>query len=97
MQILLEGYGFNPDQLDQIERSLEALSGKEFLSPTHRLVKDRNELRVYPLAAAAPDDLTFRLYPIGENEFGRKGGMLDVTFGENCLSFDDITCKKLPE
>ena len=57
---LLEGYGFNPDQLDQIERSLEALSGKEFLSPTHRLVKDRNELRVYPLAAA-PDDLTFRL------------------------------------
>ena len=58
---LLEGYGFNPDQLDQIERSLEALSGKEFLSPTHRLVKDRNELRVYPLAAAAPDDLTFRL------------------------------------
>ena len=58
---LLEYYGFNPDQLDQIERSLEALSGKEFLSPTHRLVKDRNELRVYPLAAAAPDDLTFRL------------------------------------
>ena len=58
---LLEGYGFNPDQLDQIERSLEALSGKEFLSPTHRLVKDRNELRVYPLAAAVPDDLTFRL------------------------------------
>lgn len=58
---LLEGYGFNPDQLEQIERSLEALSGKEFLSPTHRLVKDRNELRVYPLAAAAPDDLTFRL------------------------------------
>lgn len=58
---LLEGYGFNPDQLDQIERSLEALSGKEFLSPTHRLVKDRNELRVYLLAAAAPDDLTFRL------------------------------------
>ena len=55
---LLEGYGFNPDQLDQIERSLEALSGKEFLSPTHRLVKDRRELRVYPLAPAAPDDLT---------------------------------------
>lgn len=58
---LLSGAGFNADQLDQIERSLEALSGKEFLSPTHRLVKDRNELRVYPLAAAAPDDLTFRL------------------------------------
>ncbi len=41
------------------------------------------------------DDMTFRLYPIGENEFGRKGGMLKLTFGENCLMFDDHTCKKL--
>ena len=54
---LLEGYGFNADQLDSIERSLNALSGKEFLSATHRLVKDRRELRVYPLAVG-PDDLT---------------------------------------
>ena len=38
---------------------------------------------------------TFRLYPIGENEFGRKGGMLKLTFGDGCLMFDDITCKKL--
>lgn len=57
---LLEGYGFNPDQLDQLERSLEALSGKEFLSPTHRLVKDRRELRLYPLTVT-PDDLSARL------------------------------------
>jgi len=41
------------------------------------------------------DELTFRLYPIGENEFGRKGGMLDLKFGEGCLSFNDVTCKKL--
>ena len=54
---LLEGYGFNADQLAAIERSLEALSGREFLSATHRLVKDRRELRVYPLAVG-PDDLT---------------------------------------
>ncbi len=54
---LLEGYGFNADQLASIERSLDALSGKEFLSATHRLVRDRRELRVYPLAAG-PDDLT---------------------------------------
>ena len=54
---LLEGYGFNADQLASIERSLDALSGKEFLSATHRLVKDRRELRVYP-RAAGPDDLT---------------------------------------
>ena len=41
------------------------------------------------------DDMTFRLYPLGENEFGRKGGMLKLTFGEGCLTFDETTCKKL--
>ena len=41
------------------------------------------------------DEMTFRLYPIGENEFGRKGGLLKLIFGDGCLSFDDITCKKL--
>ena len=41
------------------------------------------------------DPLSFRLYPIGEDEFGRKGGMLKVEFGEGCLKFDDFTCKKL--
>ena len=39
--------------------------------------------------------MSFRLYPIGENEFGRKGGMLKLKFGEGCLMFDDYTCKKL--
>ena len=41
------------------------------------------------------DEFEFRLYPIGEDEFGRKGGMLDLKFGEGCLMFDDVTCKKL--
>ena len=41
------------------------------------------------------DELRFRLYPIGENEFGRKGGMLKVKFGDGCVAYDDLTCKKL--
>ncbi|MBQ6474589.1 MAG: beta-lactamase family protein [Clostridia bacterium] len=41
------------------------------------------------------DENTFRLYPIGENEFGRKGGMLALTFGDGWLKLDDFTCKKL--
>ena len=41
------------------------------------------------------DPLEFKLYPLGENEFGRKGGMLKVTFSEGCYTIDDITCKKL--
>ena len=39
--------------------------------------------------------VTFRLYPIGENEFGRKGGMMKLTFRDGCLMYDNYTCKKL--
>ena len=41
------------------------------------------------------DGMTFRLYPIGEDEFGRKLGMLKVKFGDGCLMFSGHTCKKL--
>ena len=41
------------------------------------------------------DPLEFKLYPLGENEFGRKGGMLKVTFGENCCTVDDKTYEKV--
>ena len=41
------------------------------------------------------ENLTFRLYPIGENEFGRKRGMLRLKFGDDCLMFDDFTCRKI--
>ncbi|MBQ1367735.1 MAG: hypothetical protein IIY45_06550, partial [Firmicutes bacterium] len=41
------------------------------------------------------DEMSFRLYPIGENEFGRKSGMLKLTFGDSCLMYDDFTCTKL--
>ena len=40
------------------------------------------------------ESLTFRLYPVGENEFGRKRGMLKLKFGDGCLMFDDFTCRK---
>ena len=40
------------------------------------------------------DEMTFRLYPVGENEFGRKGGMLKLAFGDGCVMYDDFTCKK---
>ena len=49
-------------------------------------------------AKAIVDDINhmdFRLWPTGENEFGRKAGMLSLKFGDGCLMFDDYTCKKL--
>ena len=39
-----------------------------------------------------PEDADFI---VGENEFGRKQGMLKLTFGDGCLMMDDITCRKL--
>ena len=43
------------------------------------------------------DDEEFecRLYPLGENEFGRKRGMLKLKIGEGCLEYGGNTCKKL--
>ena len=42
------------------------------------------------------DEMKFRLYPLAENEFGRKGGMVRITFGEGTLTIDGETfCKKL--
>ena len=41
------------------------------------------------------DPMEFKLYPIGENEFGRKGGMLILKFGDGCVTYCDVTCKKI--
>ena len=41
------------------------------------------------------DVLECRLYPLGENKFGRKGGMVEISFGEGCLTIDGTTCRKL--
>ena len=41
------------------------------------------------------DEITFRLYPLGENEFGRKGGLVKIVFGDGCLTVNGLTCKKL--
>ena len=41
------------------------------------------------------DEFECRLYPIGENEFGRKGGMIKLTFGEGGVTYSGQTCKKI--
>ena len=50
---------------------------------------------LYANAVIDGDETTFRLYPIGGNEFGRKLGFLKLTFGDGCLAYDEHTCKKL--
>ena len=41
------------------------------------------------------DSWEYRLYPLSENTFGRKGGSIEITFGDGCFTVDDIICKKL--
>ena len=52
---------------------------------------------LYGSACNDPDDgyFTFKLLPIGENTFGRANGGVKITFGDNCLVIDDVTCRKL--
>ncbi len=62
------------------------------------LIIDEVYMKNGELYAKAIDEdgaFTFRFYPIGENEFGRKGGMLSLTFGDGCAKYGDHTCKKL--
>lgn len=54
---LLRDYGFNRDQIQQICRSFQAESGKQFYSGTHSLLKDRNKLIIHP-HVIKPDDLS---------------------------------------
>ena len=84
----------NPDR-----SKWEIFCGKYEHPDNSDFIVDEVYMKDGALYAKAFDDegsaLEFRLYPIGENEFGRKGGMLKLKFGDGCLMFDDFTCKKL--
>ena len=46
---ILSGFGFNSSVVDAVYQSLDTLSGKQFFSKTHRLVKDRDALFIQEL------------------------------------------------
>ena len=77
----------------------ESFCGKYEHPEDADFIVDEVFLKDGELHAKAVDDdgdpLEFKLYPLSENTFGRKGGMLKLTFGDNCYTIDDITCKKL--
>ena len=77
----------------------ESFCGKYEHSEESDFIVDEVFMKNGELWANAVDDegdpLTFRLYPIGENEFGRKRGMLRLTFGDGCIMYSGQTCKRL--
>ena len=50
---LLRPYGFSASQTADIINSLEHQSGSLFLSPTHRLLRDRRQLLISPISASS--------------------------------------------
>ena len=51
--------------------------------------------KLYAKFFGGDGEFTSQLYPIGKKTFGRKGGFAKIIFGENCLTVNGITCKKL--
>ncbi|MBR6185305.1 MAG: GNAT family N-acetyltransferase [Clostridia bacterium] len=79
------------------KRGWKACCGKyEQLIPDFRLeevfLQDGD---LYAKIAGKDGESTSKLYPIGKKTFGRKGGLVKIVFGENCLTVDGITCKKI--
>ena len=64
----LKPFGFNTMVVGDIVSSLESISGKQFISPTHRIVRDRESLILTPLM------------PGGKNHFYLEEGTKELVY-----------------
>jgi tRNA(Ile)-lysidine synthase len=69
---LIQEYGFNLSQCVEAVQTMEGQSGKQFLSATHRLVVDRENLLVAPV-------------PDGYKEMAIVPGMIEARLGNEAL------------
>lgn len=56
---ILKGYGFNTTLVREITEGLDGISGKQFLSSTHRVIKDRKYLIVQPIEEKGIEPVLF--------------------------------------
>ena len=59
---LIYPFGFHPDQIQDIVNHLDNISGKLFMSYTHRLIKDRKKLIITKIEIANPIEITVSEY-----------------------------------
>lgn len=64
---LLKPYGFAFPVVKEIVRSLDTFSGKVFYSPTHRLLRDRENFIIQPLAELSRKPGTKEVFAIEKN------------------------------
>ena len=55
-------YGFKKDDVGNIIQSLDGISGKKFLSPTHQLIIDRKNILITPIKKAFPGDEEYEIH-----------------------------------
>ena len=77
---LLQPFGFSDDILHRIEASLEGQSGKTFLSSTHKAIRDRQFLKIYPLTETDPVQVDLSVLDIwdGFSPYSKDGSVLFV-------------------
>jgi len=80
---LLKPYGFTFPVVKEIVRSLDTFSGKTFFSPTHRLLRDRENFIIQPLSDIPNDPETEEIGFIGK-------GTTHLEY-PICLRADEIT------
>ncbi len=61
---LLKPYGFSFPVVKEIVRSLDTFAGKIFYSPTHRLLRDRENFIIQPLAELTAEPSLIEIYTI---------------------------------
>jgi len=61
---LLKPFGFSYPVVKEIVRSLDTFSGKVFYSPTHRLLRDRENFIIQPLADISADTFSAEEFPV---------------------------------
>lgn len=64
---LLKPYDFSYPVVKEIARSIDTFSGKIFYSPTHRLLRDRENFIIQPLSDLSPDAIDNEVYTIERN------------------------------
>ena len=85
---LVRPFGFTPLMAEEILSSLDAQSGKQFFSTTHKIVKDRERLIITPLTIQQSDSyIISRLDEIPE---------LPISLGFSVFSYDGTPVRLAP-
>ncbi|MCW3105235.1 MAG: tRNA(Ile)-lysidine synthase [Bacteroidetes bacterium] len=76
---LLKPYGFNAASIEEIIHSLGTISGKQFTSATHRLIRDRKDLIIQPKEQLAAESASFT---VKKNQRSAEGEGIRLSFSQ---------------